>query len=131
MKLHIGIILLAGLAALFWAAGLVVRADETLLPNASGHVYFEGEIREGALALTSEQGMTASQAIVAEGGLGAMADGRHVYILRHGMDGTSRKIDVDFVDIIAGGHSQNDPVLMAGDTIVVPLKATQTINLHD
>jgi len=82
----------------------------------AGSVYFYGPgIREGALPLSSGP-LTASQAIISEGGLKNGGDGRHVYIVRQA---SAQTIPVDF-DAITGGDLGRDPALRSGDVVVVP-----------
>jgi hypothetical protein len=90
------------------------------------HVFFQGQIKEGALTIPSGPMLTASQAIISDGGLLPLADWKNVCIRRKYPDGSIVTIPVNMDDIINHGHLEHDPIVEAGDIIVVPTKTTDS-----
>lgn len=84
----------------------------------SQRVYILGEVnRAGAYPLLP--GMTVLQALSSGGGFTQFANTKKIYVLRN--DGEkSDKFPFNYKDVIAGRHPEENIVLKAGDTIVVP-----------
>lgn len=86
-------------------------------------VYLSGNIMKRGRVVVPFIGnaqVTAYQAITDSGGFAAFANKKKSYILRRDSTGQPRRISVDFQSIERG--EAQDPVLMDGDTIVVPQK---------
>lgn len=84
----------------------------------SQRVYILGEVnRAGAYPLLP--GMTVLQALSSGGGFTQFANTKKIYILRTEGD-KSDKFPFNYKDVIAGRHPEQNIVLKAGDTIVVP-----------
>ncbi len=84
----------------------------------SQRIYIMGEVtRPGAYPLLP--GMTILQALSSGGGFTQYANTKKIYLLRQA-DGKSEKFPFNYKDAIAGKHSEQNVVLRAGDTIVVP-----------
>jgi polysaccharide biosynthesis/export protein len=84
----------------------------------SQRVYILGEVtRAGAYPLLP--GMTVLQGLSSSGGFTAFAKVKNIYVLRTEGD-KSTKLPFNYKDVIAGRHSEQNIVLKAGDTIVVP-----------
>ena len=85
---------------------------------ASQRVYILGEVtRAGAYPLVS--GMTILQALSSAGGLTQFANPRNVYLLRE-ENGKQVKHPFNYRSVVSGKNSDQNVVLKAGDTIVVP-----------
>ncbi len=81
-------------------------------------VYVTGEVaRPGAYALT--QRLDVLQLIAKAGGVTAYAHRKSLFVLRN-VDGSKRKIPVNYKEIFNGNHPEQNIDLQAGDTVVVP-----------
>lgn len=84
----------------------------------SQRVYIMGEVtRPGAYPLLPE--MTILQALSSGGGFTQYANTKKIYLLRQA-NGKSEKFPFNYKEAIAGKRSEQNIVLKAGDTIVVP-----------
>jgi polysaccharide export outer membrane protein len=84
----------------------------------SQRVYILGEVnRAGAYPLLP--GMTVLQALSSSGGFSQFANIKKIYVLRT-EEGKSEKYPFNYKDVIAGRHAEENIVLKAGDTVVVP-----------
>jgi polysaccharide biosynthesis/export protein len=84
----------------------------------SQRVYILGEVtRPGAYPLLP--GMTVLQGLSSSGGFSQFAKTKNIYILRTTGD-KSDKLPFNYKDVIAGRRPDENIVLKAGDTIVVP-----------
>ncbi|HKV61570.1 MAG TPA: polysaccharide biosynthesis/export family protein [Candidatus Acidoferrum sp.] len=85
---------------------------------ASQRVYILGEVtRAGAYPLIS--GMTLLQALSSAGGFTQFANPRNIYLLRE-ENGKQVKHPFNYRSVVSGKNSDQNVVLKAGDTIVVP-----------
>ena len=84
----------------------------------SRRVYVTGEVMHtGALAMLPN--MTVLQALSSSGGFTQFANTKKIYILR--MDnGKQLRLPVNYKEIVTGRRPEENVVLQAGDTIVVP-----------
>ncbi len=64
--------------------------------------------------------VTVSEAIALAGGPTRYASTRDVTIIRRSADGKTRRIGVDYDKILSGEAPDQDIVLLAGDTVLVP-----------
>ncbi len=84
----------------------------------SQRIYILGEVtRPGAFPMLP--GMTVLQGLSSAGGFTAFARTKSIYVLRT-EDGKQQKYPVNYKDVIGGKHPEQDILLKAGDTIVVP-----------
>jgi len=84
----------------------------------SQRVYILGEVtRAGAYPLLPQ--MTILQALSSAGGFTQFANSKKIYLLRQ-EGGKQQKYPFNYKDVIDGKSSEQNIVLMAGDTIVVP-----------
>jgi len=84
----------------------------------SQRVYVLGEAaRPGAYPLLP--GMTILQALSSAGGFTQFAKMKNIYLMRE-VDGKQEKHPFNYKEVIKGEHSEQNLVLRAGDTIVVP-----------
>jgi polysaccharide export outer membrane protein len=84
----------------------------------SQRVYILGEVsRPGAFPLLPN--MTVLQALSSAGGFTQFAKEKGIYVLRN-EDGKQVKHLFNYKEVIAGKKTEQDIVLKAGDTIVVP-----------
>lgn len=84
----------------------------------SQRVYILGEVtRAGAYPLLP--GMTVLQALSSSGGFTQFANTKKIYVLRAD-SGKSEKYPFNYKDVIAGRRPEENIVLKAGDTVVVP-----------
>jgi len=108
-----------------WLAAIVVllgqthslRADDA---SSGGHVYLSGQVhQQGAVEIPAGETLTVLKAIILDGGFADLADTKHVKLLCKKADGTPKTIVVD-TDAITDQPHPEDPVVHAGDIIVVP-----------
>jgi len=84
----------------------------------SRRVYVTGEVMHaGALAMLPN--MTVLQALSSSGGFTQFANTKKIYILRMG-NGKQLRLPVNYKEIVTGRKPEENAVLQAGDTIVVP-----------
>jgi polysaccharide biosynthesis/export protein len=84
----------------------------------SQRIYILGEVtRPGAFPMLP--GMTVLQGLSSAGGFTAFARTKGIYVLRT-EDGKQQKYPVNYKEVISGKHPEQDILLKAGDTIVVP-----------
>jgi polysaccharide biosynthesis/export protein len=84
----------------------------------SQRVYILGEVnRAGAYPLLP--GMTVLQALSSAGGFTQFAKEKGIYVLR-GVNGKQEKYPFNYKDVVKGTRSEQNILLKAGDTIVVP-----------
>jgi polysaccharide biosynthesis/export protein len=84
----------------------------------SQRIYVLGEVnRTGAYSLLPS--MTILQAISNAGGLTQFANGKKIYVLRQ-EGGKQGKLFFNYKDVLDGRHNEQNILLKAGDTIVVP-----------
>ena len=84
----------------------------------SQRVYILGEVnRAGAYPLLPQ--MTFLQALSSAGGFTQFANLKKIYLLRQ-ENGKQQKYPFNYKDVIAGKSAEQNIVLIAGDTIVVP-----------
>jgi polysaccharide biosynthesis/export protein len=84
----------------------------------SQRIYILGEVaRAGAYPLLP--GMSVLQGLSAAGGFTQFANMKKIYVLRQ-ENGKQDKLPFNYKDVVAGRHSEQNVVLKAGDTIVVP-----------
>lgn len=84
----------------------------------SQRIYVTGEVlRPGAVELLP--GMTILQALSSAGGFTNFANTRKIYMFRM-VNGKQVNFPFDYKDVIHGKKSDENAVLQAGDTIVVP-----------
>ena len=84
----------------------------------SQRIYILGEVtRAGAYPLLP--GMTVLQALSSSGGFTQFANMKKIYVLRT-EEGKTEKYPFNYKDVIAGRHTEENIVLKAGDTLVVP-----------
>lgn len=84
----------------------------------SQRVYILGEVtRAGAYPLLP--GMTALQALSSAGGFTLFANTKKIYVLRQ-ENGKQQKFPFNYKEVVDGKHPEQNILLNAGDTIVVP-----------
>jgi len=84
----------------------------------SQRVYILGEVtRAGAYPLLPQ--MTLLQALSSAGGFTIFANLKKIYLLRQ-ENGKQQKYPFDYKEVLAGKNSEQNIILKAGDTIVVP-----------
>lgn len=84
----------------------------------SQRVYISGEVtRPGAFPL--QPGMNVIQGLSSAGGFTQFAKTKSIYVLRL-EDGKQQKYPVNYKDVISGKHPEQNILLRAGDTIIVP-----------
>ena len=85
----------------------------------SKRIYVMGEVvRAGAFPLVPN--MTVLQALSSAGGFQQFANSKKIYVLRKEPGGKTRKIAFNYKKALRGGSTDDDILLAAGDTIVVP-----------
>jgi polysaccharide export outer membrane protein len=94
------------------------RVTVSVIQINSKKIFIVGEVaRAGAMPLTS--GMTILQALAQAGGFSEFADTKKIYVMRS-EKGQIVKYPVNYKNLLKGRSSEQNFMLMAGDTIVVP-----------
>lgn len=84
----------------------------------SRRFYITGEVqRAGTYPLLPE--MTVLQALASSGGFTTFANTSKIYVLRI-VNGKQTKLPFNYKDVLSGKHSEQNVMLMPGDTIVIP-----------
>jgi len=84
----------------------------------SQRIYILGEVaRAGAYPLLP--GMTVLQALSSAGGFTQFASLKKIYILRE-ENGKEQKYPFNYKEVVAGRHAEENILMKAGDTVVVP-----------
>jgi polysaccharide biosynthesis/export protein len=84
----------------------------------SQRIYILGEVaRAGAYVLIP--GMTVLQALSNAGGFTPFANTKKIYVIRQ-ENSKQKKFYFNYKDVVGGKHAEQNIVLKAGDTIVVP-----------
>jgi polysaccharide biosynthesis/export protein len=84
----------------------------------SQRIYIIGEVtRPGAFPMLP--GMNVLQALSSAGGFTQFAKTKSIYVLRM-ENGKQQKYPVNYKEVVSGKHPEQDILLKAGDTIVVP-----------
>jgi len=84
----------------------------------SQRIYIIGEVaRPGAFPMLP--GMNVLQGLSSAGGFTQFAKTKGIYVLRM-EDGKQQKYPVNYKEVVSGKHPEQDILLKAGDTIVVP-----------
>jgi polysaccharide biosynthesis/export protein len=81
---------------------------------------------EGTGELVTDRFPTVTRAIQIAGGIKPLADIRRIQIRRVTRSGTPQTVDVDLLKLVKEGDLQQDAILQAGDTIVIPLATDLT-----
>jgi polysaccharide export outer membrane protein len=88
-----------------------------------GRVYIWGQVRtQGPLDMQMNENLTASQAILRSGGFADFANKSKVKVVRGsaGAHGEKQTFELDMVQILENGKTENDIMLQPGDLIIVP-----------
>jgi len=94
------------------------RVTVTVNSINSRQIYLMGEVaKAGAVPMTA--GMTVLQALATGGGFSQYADLKKIYVLRT-QNGTQVKLPFNYKEVIKGRNTDQNVVLLPGDTIVVP-----------
>jgi protein involved in polysaccharide export with SLBB domain len=102
-------------------ATVVIALD--LANKLLGRVYVWGQVRnQGPIDMALNENLTAGKAILRAGGFADFANKKRVKVIRGtGADGTGKRtFDLNMVDILEKGKSENDIVLQPDDFIIVP-----------
>ncbi len=78
-----------------------------------------GNVEHGGM-FNSRYYLTVTEAIAMAGGINRFAAPQKMVIVRSDRPGATRRIPIDFNRISAGEHSEENLVLMSGDTLFVP-----------
>jgi polysaccharide biosynthesis/export protein len=81
---------------------------------------------EGTGELVTDRFPTVTRAIQIAGGIKPLADIRRIQIRRVTRSGTPQTVDVDLLKLVKEGDLQQDAILQAGDTIMIPLATDLT-----
>lgn len=79
-----------------------------------------GEVNKAGSYDLNGPPMTVLDAIAMAGGLKDFAKGKKIYILRVSPDGKQQRLPFNYKEVIKGEHMEQNIVLQARDTIVVP-----------
>jgi protein involved in polysaccharide export with SLBB domain len=102
-------------------ATVVIALD--LANKLLGRVYVWGQVRnQGPIDMALNENLTAGKAILRAGGFADFANKKRVKVIRGaGADGTGKRtFELNMVDILEKGKSEEDVVLQPDDFIIVP-----------
>lgn len=103
----------------FFKATVIVALDMAGLKS-PGRVYVTGQVRnQGPLDIPPDETFTVSKAIMRAGGFADFANKRKVKLIRKKGDSTET-ILVNVDEVVNKGRIEKDPVVEAGDTIIIP-----------
>ena len=102
-------------------ATVVIALD--LANKVLGRVYVWGQVRnQGPIDVALNENLTAGKAILRAGGFADFANKKRVKVVRGGgADGAgNRRFELNMVEILENGKTENDVVLQPDDFIIVP-----------
>jgi polysaccharide export outer membrane protein len=105
----------------YYQATVVIALD--LANKLLGRVYVWGQVRnQGPIDVAVGENLTAGKAILRAGGFADFANKKRVKVVRGaGADGAGKRtFELNMVDILEKGKSENDVVLQPDDFIIVP-----------
>jgi polysaccharide biosynthesis/export protein len=103
----------------FFKATVIVALDMAGLKS-PGRIYVTGQVRnQGPLDIPPDETFTVSKAIMRAGGFADFANKRKVKLIRKKGDSTET-IVVNVDEVVRKGRIDKDPVVEAGDTIIIP-----------
>jgi polysaccharide export outer membrane protein len=105
----------------YYRATVVIALD--LANKLLGRVYVWGQVRnQGPIDIAVNENLTAGKAILRAGGFADFASKKRVKVVRGaGTGGTGKRtFELNMVDILENGKSENDVVLQPDDFIIVP-----------
>jgi protein involved in polysaccharide export with SLBB domain len=86
-----------------------------------GRVYIWGEVRkQGPVDIPADENFTVGKAIMQAGGFADFANKRKVKLVRTADDGTKETTEVDLVNILEKGKTDQDLTVREDDFIIVP-----------
>lgn len=86
-----------------------------------GRVYLWGEVRkQGPVEIPADEQFTVGKAIMQAGGFADFANKRKVKLVRTGADGGKETTEVDLIDILEKGKTDQDLEVREDDFIIVP-----------
>lgn len=89
-----------------------------------GRVYVWGQVRtQGAVEIPSGERFTVGKAILRAGGFGDFANKKKVKLVRTAATGQKENVELNMVDILEQGKTEQDIVLQPDDFIIVPARA--------
>jgi protein involved in polysaccharide export with SLBB domain len=103
----------------FFKATVIVALDMAGLKS-PGRVYITGQVRtQGPIDIPPDETFTVSKAIMRAGGFADFANTRKVKLIRKKGESTET-ILVNVDAVVKKGRTDKDPVVEAGDTIIIP-----------
>src|SRR5439155_9644624 len=98
----------------------VIVALDTAGLKSPRKVYITGQVRnQGPLDIPPDETFTVSKAIMRAGGFADFANRRKIKLIRKKADST-QTIIVNVDQVVNKGRIDQDPIVEAGDTIIVP-----------
>jgi polysaccharide export outer membrane protein len=102
----------------FYKATVIIALDMAGLKS-PGRVYVTGQVRnQGPVDIPPDETFTVSKAIMRAGGFADFANKRKVKLIRRKRDSTET-ILVNVDEVVRKGRLDKDPVVEAGDTIII------------
>lgn len=103
----------------YYRASVVLALDAA--NKTRGKVYIWGQVRaQGPVEIPSGESFTAGKAILRAGGFGDFADKKGVKVVRNVEGGKKQTFELNMVDILERGKTEQDKVLEPDDFIIVP-----------
>jgi protein involved in polysaccharide export with SLBB domain len=107
----------------YYRATVMVGLDQ--VNRIAGKVYVWGQVRtQGAIEIPVNENFTAGKAILRAGGFADFANKKKVKLVRSGKPGSTDKqtFELNMVDILEDGKTEEDIVLQSDDFIIVPAR---------
>lgn len=103
----------------YYRASVVLALD--VANKTRGKVYIWGQVRvQGPVEIPSGETFTAGKAILRAGGFGDFADKKGVKVVRTDADGKKQTFELNMMNILERGKTEQDKVLEPDDFIIVP-----------
>jgi polysaccharide export outer membrane protein len=105
----------------YYRATVIVGLDS--VNKVRGQIYISGAIHnQGSFAIFFNHDLTAGEAILQAGGFDLFADKKSIKVIRNGgAEGGGKKVlEINMVNVLEKGKTEEDVILKPGDLIIVP-----------
>jgi len=105
----------------YYRATVVVGLDQ--VSRTQGRVYVWGQVRaQGAIEIPPGERFTVGKAILRAGGFGDFANKKKVKVVRTSAAGKKEEFELNMVEILEQGKTEQDITLQPDDYIIVPAR---------
>lgn len=105
------------------AAGNTQQNGQDTSVGPQGRIFITGRIQQqGEMKIDPDEKLTLSKLIFRAGGFTDRANKRQIKLIRKNAGGELQTTIINLEDVLIGGQLDKDPVVQAGDTVIVPEK---------